>query len=321
MIKGGIDIGFGDVKAVFSDGRKLKFPTAVALDPGGVINMNNGNLEEGLYAFNGANYYVGDTALHMGQTFSTRSMSFLESFAPLLIHVAIERAGFSASEVGEMAIGLPLGNFNPVSKAFLQKKIDEGNVGGKKLVFSRLEFLPQGVGVLLDSRLDGFGADVPDTGINTLIVDIGFNTVDVIVAINGQAKRGRSEMMERSGISWICDKLAVVVREKTTVQLTEQQAKEVLLKGGLKVYGKHQDLSSEVAAITNEYAKWLYSEITSRWEEQMKKFPKVILAGGGAHIVGPYFPRHIENLDFPPEPEFSNARGFLKWLYIPKKAA
>jgi len=317
MVKGGIDIGFGDVKAVFSDGRKIKFPTAIALDPGGVFSMSV-NGDEGMYVFNGTNYYVGATALHMGQTFSTRSMNFLETFTPLLIHVALEAAGYAPGEVDELAIGLPLGNFNPVNKAFLQKKIEEGNTNGKKLVFSRIEILPQGVGVLLDSRLEGDGSEIPGTGVNTLVLDVGFNTVDVIVAINGQAKRGKSEMLERSGISKVCDKLGSVVREKTSVSLSEQQAKDVLLNGGLEVYGDRTDFTDDIAVIANEYARWFYAEITSRWEEQIKQFRKVILAGGGAHVVGPYMPKYIHNLVIPEYPEFANARGFLKWLYHSK---
>lgn len=320
MLKAGIDIGFGDVKAVFSDNRKIKFPTAIVRDPGGAFNVSTGK-EEGFHNYNGSNYYVGKTALHMGQTYSTRSMEFMENFTPLLVHVALEKAGFINSEVKHLSIGLQLGKSNAVGKAFLLKKIEEGVVDGKKLGFEHVEVIPQGVGILLDSRFNWQGQELVGAGINTLVVDIGFNTVDVLVAIDGQPKKGRSEMLERSGISWICERLIARVKERTGSGLTEQQAKNALLNGYVEMYGKKIDLGLDIKEISNGYAEWLHSELRSRWEEQMAQFPRIILAGGGAHIVKPYMPHYMQNIITPAEPEFANARGFFKWLQVQKKAA
>ena len=113
----------------------------------------------------------------------------------------------------------------------------------------------------------------------------------------------------------MCEKLIVLVREKTTVLLTEQQAKDVLVNGGLDVYGKRFDLTNDIAILANDYSRWFFTEVMSRREDHVKQFKKVILAGGGAHIVAPYMPRQIQNIWTPAEPEFDNARGFLKLLH------
>jgi len=74
-------------------------------------------------------------------------------------------------------------------------------------------------------------------------------------------------------------------------------------------------LSEIIRKVVEDYADWLMSVVTSRWEDRVQRADRLILAGGGAYYLKPYIPAKYRKVLFvPDEPEFSNARGFFKAL-------
>jgi len=172
-----------------------------------------------------------------------------------------------------------------------------------------------GFGALFDYRLGNDGEERDRTAINGLVIDVGFNTVDVIAFENGSAIKADSGMLERAGISRPSQELARVLQAETTINLTEQEAKEALSRGKLSVYGYEKDLSEIIRTVIEDYADWLMSVITSRWEDRVQRADRLIFAGGGAYYLKPYIPAKYRKVLFvPDEPEYSNARGFFKAL-------
>ena len=305
----GLDIGFGDVKAVGENGVKIKIPTAVAYAGEGALDLDKFSPTHREYSYSGRKYVIGETAV--SRAFSTRSFDFLKRYAPLLAYKAIEELpAFPPS----MAVGLPLGYYTSGYEkdfAHAMRKID---VDGRALEMD-VEVYPQGLGAFFDYCLDENGDEREGTDINGLVIDVGFSTVDVIAFENGAAVKVDSGMLERAGISKPAQDLARVLQAETTINLTEQEAKNALMKGKLSVYGFEKDLSEIIRKVVEDYADWLMSVITSRWEDRVQRADRLILAGGGAYYLKPYIPAKYRRVLFvPDEPEFSNARGFLKAL-------
>jgi hypothetical protein len=307
----GIDIGFGDVKAVTDDTR-IKFPTAVAYAKKGIADIG----EEEEYEFMGRKYLLGERALFSLDVFPTREVEFLLKYAPLLLYRSLKWLDSdSFTPVEQIAIGLPL--------AYHHRRFEFGNsvrrvmVNGEIMEFQRVEVFPQGVGILLDYRLNQEGEELEETRQNLLILDIGFNTVDVVVAERGRAVRDECGMLERSGVSRICQDLSNHLQRETTINLTEQEAKDVLLQRKLKVYGQEKELSETIRTLTENYMDWIFQNLKSRWGERLKRVDKLIIAGGGAYYVRDYLPEIYEAQTVIPElPEFANARGFLKGMKL-----
>lgn len=310
----GIDIGFGDVKAVGENGAKLKFPTAVSYSQDGVCELGELTRERECH-YAGRKYLVGAEAL--STAFSTRSFDFLKRYAPLLAYEAVSRI---RSSVSRISVGLPLAYYDKESKASLISSLRKIDVNRDTLELN-VDVFPQGIGALLDYRLDSNGEEKKGTAIDGLVIDIGFNTVDIVAFENGSAVKADSGMMERAGISRIAQSLANSLQKETTINLTEQEAKEALLRKKISVYGFEKDLSELARHVVEDYVDWLLSAISSRWEDRIQRAQALILAGGGAYYIKPYIPAKYRDVLFvPDDPEFANARGFLKAIKTASRA-
>ncbi len=303
----GLDIGFGDVKVVSEDGRTISFPSAIKyLNKG--IDLGAFSKEE-KYSFDGRNYLVGEEAL-LG-AFSTQSIDFLTRYAPLLAFKAVEQIGEKVSNIGT---GLPLAYYTPQYIAPLIKSLETIQVNDRKETF-RVSVFPQGLGVLLDFLLSEEGTETGSTAVNMIVLDIGFNTVDVVAVNKGSASKEESGMLERAGISKITQALAQRLRIEMKINLSEQEAKDLLLKGEISLYGHVSDLSEVIRSITEDYIEWLLNAVLSRWEERIQRAKMILLAGGGAYYLENHIPEKYHSLiHIPKKPEFANARGFLKAL-------
>ncbi|MDA8402755.1 MAG: ParM/StbA family protein [Desulfobacteraceae bacterium] len=329
----GMDLGFGDVKLVLSihsevgsARRKIltKFPTAIAYAKDGII----GDLGEGekKYAFNGKDYFVGASALQCRDVFSTRDIDFLMTYSPLLAWVAIEKTIHSQAGALEvdllssckklLCLGMPLAHFHS-KRATLLDIMKKSRVSDRDLPFDTIDVRAQGQGILFDFMLDDTGQPVIDRlTLNVLVVDIGFNTVDILGVVNGRPSREWSGMLDRGGISRIGEQVGNFLQREFNFELPEQALKDVLQKKEISLYGAAKDISWAIRKASEEYANWLLQEIRSRWEGFLKKADRLILAGGGAYYVQDAFCSVYQQgfLHVPEKPEYSNAIGFQKYL-------
>jgi len=325
VLKIGIDVGYGDVKTVASYNGQIeyfKFPTAVAYAGDGfALGGFKAETEVSEYKYNGRTYKVGKPALSCPELFSTRDISFLLTYAPLLVYVALEQLAkkysMSFEDLAEaekhLCVGLPLAHWEKHKVKFTDI-LTSFQVSGRHIRFDTIEVLPQGQGVLVDYVLDDSGNENEDRGnSNLLIVDIGFNTVDILCVEEGICSKRWSDMIEGGGICRICDILNKHL-QKSEVFLPEQAVKDVLLKKELSIYGQKNDYSTVIRNASEAYTDMLEQEIRSRWAPFLQKAHKLILAGGGAYYVG-NFSGYSPGFAYTPYlSEYCNARGFIKYL-------
>lgn len=301
----GIDVGFGDVKAVWVESGDFKYhkiPTAIKYASG-----NNGFTEENIYTFQGREYLLGEQA-RFG-AFSTRSFEFLKRYAGLFIFHVINEQGFNEKRVG---LGLPLTWYS--KKEEFLTELTATVVNGSKLDIEP-SLYPQAVGILLDYRLDIKGGTKQETGRNGIIMDVGFNTVDVLCFENGMAVRSDSATLDKFGISRIITELIESIQRNHNVGLSEQEGKEVFQNGYISIFGHKQDISESIRNITEKYFDELMHRIKSNWENRLQRADVLILAGGGAISLKDYLPSEYSKIiQIPSMPEYSNARGYLKGL-------
>lgn len=303
----GLDIGFGDIKGVH-EGGIVRMPTAVAHAKSGLLELGEfaGNEEE--FVFGGKAYHLGEKALE--KALPTRSFDFLKKYAPLLAYKAVKESG---DKITRLAVGLPLAWYTPQNRKLFASSLKKIEVNGETLEFEGVDVYPQGVGILMDWRFGPDGREQKETSIDGLVVDVGFNTVDVVAFSQGAAVKSDSAMFERSGVSRISQDLIQALQAECGVNLSEQEAKKALLDGKTRVYGAEKDLAVTIEAIAEDYVEWLLDLLVSRWEEKLQRSGKLIIAGGGAHYLAGAVPRRYGGIVHVPElPEFANARGFYK---------
>lgn len=302
-----LDIGFGYVKTAYlgyDDILVSKFETAVAPAQTGVVEFSSDEKE---YTYRGRKYILGERARQ--RAIPTRSLQFIEQYGPLLAYKAVKAQNITS---GKIAVGLPLGYFDPEHRQMLQEALSRLEVDGETLEFE-VEVYAQGVGCLLDYRLDDLGNVNQGTKLDGLVIDIGYNTVDVVSFVGGKAHKDDSAMLERQGVSVMAAELMSLVQRKTRVNLSEQEAVQALSDRFVVAYGTHVDLSAETAAVAENYIERLLFTIQSRWEDRIQRANQLIIAGGGSYYINGCLPEQYRSLvHIPAQAEFSNARGYLK---------
>jgi len=296
-----VEIGFGDVK-VMGDGIKFKFPTVVAYSGNGVLR--GWNEEEKSYSFSGRRYIVGSSALSHPEMFSSRDPEYLFEFAPLFLYKAFELTGYKPDRV---ALGLAVGYYS--KKDSLVRKILSFEVNGERVEIPESVVFPQAVGVWFD-----WADKNPDKVYgNYMVLDIGFNTVDVVFIKGGKVSREGSWMLEGEGTIKIVNHLADIIQQKVRVGLIPHNAKVLLERKSIVVYGKERNLERIIRKLSSDYSERLFSVLEARYGEKFRDLDRVIVGGGGAYYVRDFVPRKLKNLiEVIEEPEFANARGFYK---------
>ena len=314
-MKLGLDIGYGDVKAVYRcEGRlsMTKFPTAIAYAEQSVGELSEFTENEE-YEYGSKRYLVGKQALF--GAFSTRSYEFMKRYLPLFVFKIVKDINARTGEtVTEIALGLPLSYYTGANIKELTPLLERIEVG-RTVLEPKVRFYPQGLGVLADYRLSEYGSVNQQTDEDMLIVDIGFNTVDVVVAERGKIVKSESETMERHGVAKIVLALTKDIKSLMQIDLSEQEAKDVLCHGKIKLYGAERDLTELIRESSENYADWLMQEVRSKWAARIQRVERVIIAGGGAYYLKDHIPAEYHSITYIPDlPEYANARGFLKAL-------
>lgn len=311
----GLDVGYGDVKAVYQhEGvlKMVKFPTAIAYAERGESALSAFSENEE-YEYRGRRYLVGKRALF--GAFATRSFEFMKRYLPLFVFKTVKDIHRRTSGVvTDVALGLPLSYYTDENLKELVPLLERIDVDCTVLE-SKAKFYPQGLGVLADYRLSDDGAVNRQTDQDMLIIDIGFSTVDVIAVERGRIVRDESDTLERHGVSKISLALAREIKSRMQIELSEQESKDVLRRGKIRVYGAETDLSELIRESAEKYMDWLIQEIRSRWTARIQRVEKLIIAGGGAYYLKDHVPEDYRPLIHVPDcPEYANARGFLKAL-------
>lgn len=336
MVEIGLDAGFGDVKVVASIAEpeepkddnisterikyiKFKYPTAIAYAKQGII----GELaDEREYEFQGRRYVVGSAALQCRDVFSTRDIEFLMRYSPLLTYAAIERIGresgisMSALLAAErrLCLGIPLAYYSRRDE--LYRALSDFTVSENSVSFDSIDVRAQGQGILFDYVLDNTGRPRNDrAGHNVLVLDIGFHTVDILGVIDGSPNREWSGMLESGGVCRVCEELKAYLQRKLNFTLAEQVVKDVLQKGSIALYGAERDLTTAIRTAKEAYSDWLSSEVNAGWNDFLKRADRLIVAGGGAYYIDGLRARYPQEfVHVAEQPEYANARGFLKFM-------
>lgn len=320
----GLDLGFGDLKicTAYVDGTGAavtpvigKFPTAIAHSRrGGIRGLDNSNKR---YDYNGQEYIIGNDAVSSDKVLSMRDLDLLIQYSPLFVHKVFELlANEHRMQINgnvNLAIGLPLGNFK-AKKDDIVQLLSRFEVSGCTYGMKQVKAFAQGVGVFMDILINPVGKKDPEFDGKTLVIlDIGFNTLDVLCVRNGISSSNDSCMINKAGICRITRELSDVLKAGG-MELNEQELKAALVDKKILNFGKRTDLKKILEAITTEYAEYLYNEVLVRLGDFMRNAERLIIAGGGAYYVKSHFEKKLGRkfIHVPKQPEFSNARGFFK---------
>jgi len=297
-----IDIGYGDVKVKSGD-KFFKFTNAISFVGNSTVNYES-SLD--VFKFNGDEYLVGEEALSR-KPFITRDFSYLLEYAPLLVYKALTMAGVKAEDEIQLITGLSLKDWD--------KKIQFGQALTSifvndeliKIKPQNIRLVPQGKGVYLDYKTTHNIAAQDDY---IAIVDIGFNTFDFLVFKDGATVK-EYNYANTNGVNTIVTEVGKVLSREYPVNFSEQEIKEMLNTKQLRIGSKTHDLTAIVQKEINRYCKMIKNEIQSKNPELIHRVFKIVISGGGAHLLADNSIEMFEHQSFSDTPyEFANVRGY-----------
>lgn len=293
-----IDLGYGSVKAL-SNKSMFKFPSAVALNKRSLIDSS-----EKMYNYNGFNYLLGEEA--MRDAYGTRDYTFLEKFAPLLLFKAVEDANLNKSEQINLITGLSLLNWD--KKEQFAHALENFIVNNTTLNIN-LTITPQGKGIYLDCL-----KHIPSIKEGTtLVVDIGYNTLDVIPFENGKPL-AKEAWANSHGVNIMVNELDKYIVSKFGMSLNETKVNEAFQRQSVTC-GTKRDLSPIIDEEKQKYVDSIFQLIQTKNSEIYKSADTIIIAGGGAYSFNGSIQPQEKNIIFPRgEYEYSNVRGYYESL-------
>lgn len=284
-----VDVGFGATKAMDNAGNKICLPSEFC------IYDHTSEEVKGAQKFKleGRDYLVGNEVAKRRQRIEKfGNVDRLIRFSPLLIMAAEKKVPVN----GFLAVGLPLLNMN--RKNDLKKRL-------KEFYSSEVIVIPQGYGVFEDVGLQ-----------NVIILDIGFNTLDVYVSEGGRVVRDECISIHGQGMENVIEPLQRHIIRKHNLPATTKHQVEMAVRGDNKIYkdGKLLDIRNDADTILAAWSGELVSNLRSgSWGRRLNMVEKVVIAGGGAYWFQLDNPKEFgDRLMQLKDPEFSNVRGFLK---------
>ena len=280
----GLDVGFGWTKVV-TETETFKFPTWLAYyKPSSISEIEPITVD-------GKDYVVGEDARVM-KKIDINDIQTLVKYLPVFVKYVKQRT----KTEGPIVTGLPPKHYR-VLKDEVLKTID--------LV------VPQTVGILADVE----GKLPIEDGEYIIIIDIGFNTLDYLIAQKTTERWSKKalESVDSFGVSLAVDHFKKYLPSEV-VGIVKNWSLSRIMKifeeGKLKIAGEVIDLSSYKQRAIEEYTEQLIQRLKEELGDILWEADHFVIAGGGANFISA---KDLRKDAFVPEkPEFSNARGYFK---------
>lgn len=204
---------------------------------------------------------------------------------------------------------------NELIKVFLGKHTVQMNNAQKVINVRECKVLPQPLGTVLDLYIDKHG-NVESEEIATSyigIIDIGSGTTDCD-GIDSLKAMPEDRHTIPVGMYEIYQRLADYINSQNPDAYST--ARSVELQFESDVYQASKRLTVPIKEtkerIIRETAEYLINQLQMRWKNR-SKFDMVILTGGGAKLMKPWFKEFIKDIRVITDYQVANARGFMKF--------
>ena len=331
----GIDLGKGYTKCY--DGKMLKTLPSVIGHPERIKYQDS--LQQapsptaGIHISTAAGeFYVGDLALNQSSlSWTMMDRSDIADRMKLVLTLAI-LSEFKASGPTRIVTGVPVNWFGQKDEVIALLKGDHTySRDGKtrQVTIEEVVVVTEPHGAAYSKTIDGEGTLInrPLAGGRFGIIDIGMYTTDFLVL----EKLGYLEPASGSlqvGMSQVYEIVARQIQNDFGIQdLEPHQVDKYIRSGKITVSGVEHSLAGIVEPALQALSRKILARAIALpsplWKNGGGELLTILIAGGGAHHLGPYLTRPYPHADILAGAATANVRGFYnaacyKWL--PKKS-
>jgi plasmid segregation protein ParM len=177
--------------------------------------------------------------------------------------------------------------------------------------------VPQPVGTVMYMYLDdeGYARDISYERAYVGVIDVGSGTTD-IDGVKAMKRQQADTKTLTFGMYSAYDRIASFINgENPKANATPQSVEEQVVAGNefYRVSDRASvDISTEKERVFRELAEDIIAGINEKWTNR-EKFDKLLLTGGGAHVLAPYFKEWERDIIVVDDPQTANAIGFYRY--------
>ena len=312
----GLDIGYSNTKIISGD-RRASFPSVVGTPDKARFSLNGTDaivLEEPDRAL------IGQEAVAQSRFLRRREdRKFTQSAEWGMLFLAALTEMTKATSANLVVVtGLPVAFYD--DKARVQDRllgnhrVRREDRAAQSFQVEDVRVIPQPFGALLNEALSTTGKIVNTalaTG-NVGVVDVGGKTTNLL-SVRNLSERTRETTSVSVGAWDIVRSLrGWLAKEYPDLELRDHDVARVVQDRCISYYGDEIELGDVIDEILEPMAEQVIAEATQLWNGAAG-LKAVLVAGGGALLLGEYVKRHFRHAVVVDEPVFANALGFWKF--------
>lgn len=274
----------------------------------------------GVYEVNGRKWTVGRN-VHDPENTRVPGYATSDLNCVLVAH-ALFHAGFGGKDV-KVATGLPYDDFydedgkrvafiDKVKKSIGQDVTAFGSGETANVIENRV--YPESTAAWVDFSVDSeTGETIAENEEGVAVVDIGGNTTDVtyLNGGNNQINKARSGTRE-IGVLHIRDKLRSLIKKEYSLdEISDSQLDKGLRKNEIVLFSELKDVEHLVNKAINDVGQKVLNFVKEKVGDGAQ-LDYIIFVGGGAELLRSVISEY-PHAKIPDRPQFSNARGMLKY--------
>lgn len=322
----GIDIGYNDTK-VKTRRSLARFASIAGTPERSRFGLNGDAQNIRLTVPHDGTWLVGDGAVVQSR-FATRreDRDWIESeeYYRLMLAAFTEAAGGSAAL--QVVTGLPVA-FYEQDKEKLRDRFEGTHTvqreGRRTQTFTveQCRVIPQPFGALLATAFNDRGRIVDQalaTG-HVGVIDIGGKTTNLL-SVHRLAEIARETASVNSG-AWDVVRAVrqFLAADCPDLDLRDHEIVQAIREQQTKYYGQVVDLTEIVEEALTPLAEQIIGQASQLWGSGAR-LEAVLVAGGGAHLIGPAIRRHFRHARVVENPVFANAVGYWRFAqYLNRK--
>lgn len=327
----GIDLGHSSVKTAIKSGNKMPviggytiFPTVVrGWTP--IANEETARRAEAdTVEVNGKKFFVGETAQRQSQaeTFTGQNRNWIatEQHDALMASAWNRAMGVLAKPENNMAepeqislvLGLPASYYAEQRDALLSRARGLLQHLVKPHQDLQIYVETQSRAPLLCIVFDAYGQETGRAGEEEIwgVVEIGQFTTDFTLHDRGQEVDAAASSAR--GASMIYDRIGAAFKQRG-YEASYEQISRAIQNRKLKDFGKEVDINDIVQPAITEFTAYILDEVATRFGSKARSMDGIIVAGGGAYIVGQEIKAKYPNTIIPAQARFAVAEGYSRF--------
>ncbi len=318
MIKAGIDLGYNAVKVMSSRGASM-FPSVIGTPDRARFSLNGVSDDIVLTVLGDGTWLVGEGAITQSR-FATRreDRGWIESAEYYRLMLAAMTEATAGSVEMKVVTGLPVAFYDDkdiLVNCFLgEHRTQREGRRGQTIRVVECRVIPQPFGALLAVSLDDQGRIVNREMAEgaVAIIDVGGKTTNLL-SVNRLAEIARETASVNVGawdvVRQVREYLAEVCPE---LDLRDHEIVEAITRRQVKYFGEPVDLTDIVETAVYPMAEQVIAQATQLWNSGAR-LDAVLVAGGGAHLLGQYIEQYFRHARVVDNPVFANVTGYYRF--------